>query len=198
MLRRGGPLWSIKPGLPPWEPHVRFRRMQTLVREGSPLVRLRPTRGVARGRARRSSRISNCRTGWGARRERGLMRWSSARCRTIARSTRTPGGTTGFGRLIHYRDVFDKRSWTRLSPAPPPPGDLVLPAISAERPHRSGHFPRAILVRQNLYARSDKALYEHHRRGGYAGREQAWAQQEADILRAAAEGRVLNPDNITK
>ena len=107
---------------------------------------------------RRSSRISNCRTGWRARRERGLMRRSSARCRTIARSTRSPGGTTGFGRLIHYRDVFDKRSWTRLSPAPPPPGDLVLPAISAERPHRSGHFPRAILVRQNLYARSDKAV----------------------------------------
>ena len=41
----------VKPGLPPWGPHVRFRRVQTLVREGSPLVRLRPTRGVARGRA---------------------------------------------------------------------------------------------------------------------------------------------------
>jgi hypothetical protein len=37
----------------------------------------------------------------------------------------------------------------------PPPGDLVLPAISAERPHRSGHFAR---VRQNLYARSDNAF----------------------------------------
>jgi hypothetical protein len=34
--------------------------------------------------------------------------------------------------------------------------------------------------------------------GADAGYEQAWAQQEADILRAAAEGRVLNPDNITK
>ena len=30
-----------KPGLPPWGPHVRFRRVQTLVREGSPLVKLR-------------------------------------------------------------------------------------------------------------------------------------------------------------
>ena len=30
-----------KPGLPPWGPHVRFRREQTLVREGSPLVKLR-------------------------------------------------------------------------------------------------------------------------------------------------------------
>ena len=26
-----------QPGLPPWGPHVRFRRVQTLVREGSPL-----------------------------------------------------------------------------------------------------------------------------------------------------------------
>ena len=26
---------------PPWGPHVRFRRVQTLVREGSPLVKLR-------------------------------------------------------------------------------------------------------------------------------------------------------------
>jgi hypothetical protein len=32
---------GFKPGLPPWRPHVRFRRVQTLVREGSPLVKLR-------------------------------------------------------------------------------------------------------------------------------------------------------------
>jgi hypothetical protein len=32
----------VKPGLTPWGPHVRFRRVQTLlVREGSPLVKLR-------------------------------------------------------------------------------------------------------------------------------------------------------------
>ena len=29
------------PDVPPWGPHVRFRRVQTLVREGSPLVKLR-------------------------------------------------------------------------------------------------------------------------------------------------------------
>ena len=29
-----------QPGLPPWGPHVRFRRVQTLVREGSPLVKV--------------------------------------------------------------------------------------------------------------------------------------------------------------
>ena len=36
--------WSAlgsKPGLPPWGPHVRLRRVRTLVREGSPLVKLR-------------------------------------------------------------------------------------------------------------------------------------------------------------
>ena len=32
---------KVQPGLPPWGPHVRFRRVQTLVREGSPLVKLR-------------------------------------------------------------------------------------------------------------------------------------------------------------
>jgi hypothetical protein len=32
---------GFKPGLPPWRAHVRFRRVQTLVREGSPLVKLR-------------------------------------------------------------------------------------------------------------------------------------------------------------
>ena len=41
---------GVKPGVPAWGPHVRFRRVQTLVREGSPfgqavqfrLERLRP------------------------------------------------------------------------------------------------------------------------------------------------------------
>ena len=33
--------YGVKPGLPPWGPHVRFRRGQTLVREASPLVKLR-------------------------------------------------------------------------------------------------------------------------------------------------------------
>ena len=32
---------GVKPGLPPWGPHVRFRRVQTLVREGVRLVKLR-------------------------------------------------------------------------------------------------------------------------------------------------------------
>ena len=40
MQRVAQQLW-VKPGLPPWGPHVRFRRVQTLVREGSPLVKLR-------------------------------------------------------------------------------------------------------------------------------------------------------------
>jgi len=35
------PLSGLKPGLPPWGLHVRFRRVQTLVSEGSPLVKLR-------------------------------------------------------------------------------------------------------------------------------------------------------------
>ena len=33
-------------------------------------------------------------------------------------------------------------------------------------------------------------LYEQHRKGAYAGREQEWARQEADIFAAQREGRV--------
>ena len=40
-VHRRGNFRFGKPGLPPWGPHVRFRRVQTLVREGSPLVKLR-------------------------------------------------------------------------------------------------------------------------------------------------------------
>ena len=87
------------------------------------MVRLRPTRGVARGRASSA--------GVGAANlelQNRLAREARARLDAAVEravpnyreTTRTPGGTTGFGRLIHYRDVFDKRSWTRLSPAPPP------------------------------------------------------------------------------
>jgi hypothetical protein len=43
-------------------------------------------------------------------------------------------------------------------------------------------------------------LYEKHRRGGCAGREADWAQQEADIIAAAREGRVLGaiPDQVIR
>jgi hypothetical protein len=43
---------GVKPGLPPWGPHVRFRRVQTLVREGSPLVKLRNSALEACGKGR--------------------------------------------------------------------------------------------------------------------------------------------------
>ena len=38
---RGHKSARVKPGLPPWGPHVRFRQVQTLVRQASPLVKLR-------------------------------------------------------------------------------------------------------------------------------------------------------------
>ena len=55
---------TIKPGLPPWGPHVRFRRVQTLVREGSPLVKLRNSalelvRDAAKGPARDLGELGN-------------------------------------------------------------------------------------------------------------------------------------------
>ena len=39
-------------------------------------------------------------------------------------------------------------------------------------------------------------LYGQHRRGAYVGREAEWARLEHDIIRAGAEGRVLNPVDI--
>src|SRR6476660_6843630 len=36
----GGAVHSIRLCVPPWGPHVRFRRVQTFVREGSRLVKL--------------------------------------------------------------------------------------------------------------------------------------------------------------
>jgi hypothetical protein len=36
---------AVRLGLPPWAPHVRFRRVQTLVREGSSLIKLRNSAG---------------------------------------------------------------------------------------------------------------------------------------------------------
>ena len=95
--------------LPPWGPHVRFRRVQTLVREGSPLVRLRPTGGVARVAPHlEASEQQNlkCRTGWRARRERGLMR----RSRRGAELSRDRSGPrpTWLARLTTIRAVIDK------------------------------------------------------------------------------------------
>jgi hypothetical protein len=39
-------------------------------------------------------------------------------------------------------------------------------------------------------------LYDQHRRGAYVGREAEWARLEVDIIRAGAEGRILNPVDV--
>jgi hypothetical protein len=59
---------------------------------------------------------------------------------------------------------------------------------------RTGHSRRG-----RIYTRREIAkIYDDHRRGVYAGRDADWMRQEADIIAAAREGRVSNPDNITK
>jgi len=50
-----------KPGLPPWEPHVRFCRVQTLVREGRPLVKLRNSVSKAQSADQRMRLGMRCR-----------------------------------------------------------------------------------------------------------------------------------------
>lgn len=53
--------------------------------------------------------------------------------------------------------------------------------------------------RPPVYTRSQIAqLFAQHRRGAYAGREAEWQRQEADIIAAGREGRVIGPDLITK
>jgi hypothetical protein len=50
-----------------------------------------------------------------------------------------------------------------------------------------------------IYTRAQIAqLYEQHRRGAYAGREAEWRRLEYDIIAAGREGRILNPDFVTK
>jgi hypothetical protein len=45
---------------------------------------------------------------------------------------------------------------------------------------------------KTFYTRDQvKQLYRAHQQGAYNGREQEWARQEVDIIRAGAEGRIL-------
>jgi hypothetical protein len=68
-------------------------------------------------------------------------------------------------------------------------------AASSLSPGRARSVPSS----GKVYTRTEIAkLFEQHRRGAYVGREDAWARQEADIVAAGAEGRVLNPDIVTK
>lgn len=63
----------------------------------------------------------------------------------------------------------------------------------ASSAYRAGSMPSG-----KIYTRAEiTRLYEQHRRGAYRGREAAWQAQEADIIAAAREGRVLG-DYVTK
>jgi hypothetical protein len=45
---------------------------------------------------------------------------------------------------------------------------------------------------RQIYTRDQiKQLYRAHQQGAYNGREQEWARQEVDIIRAGAEGRIV-------
>jgi hypothetical protein len=45
---------------------------------------------------------------------------------------------------------------------------------------------------RQIYTRDQiKQLYRAHQQGAYTGREQEWARQEVDIIRASAEGRIV-------
>jgi hypothetical protein len=61
--------------------------------------------------------------------------------------------------------------------------------VSGRRARSSSNKP--------IYTRAQVAqLYSQHRRGAYAGREAEWQRQEADIIRAGAEGRIVGGTDI--
>jgi hypothetical protein len=63
------------------------------------------------------------------------------------------------------------------------------PSTAPGRTRSSGNKP--------IYTRSQVAqLYRAHQQGAYAGREAEWAKQEADIIRASGEGRILGGTDI--
>jgi hypothetical protein len=58
---------------------------------------------------------------------------------------------------------------------------------------------KASSSRGRTYTRDEiKQLYEAHRKGAYQGREAEWARQDADIIAASREGRILAPDWVGK
>jgi hypothetical protein len=72
-----------------------------------------------------------------------------------------------------------------------------------QQEHRAGgtHAPGRVRPASSkpTYTRDQiRQLYEHHRRGAYAGSEDDWRRQEQDIIAAGREGRIQAPDYITK
>lgn len=88
------------------------------------------------------------------------------------------GDTAGVVELLkHYiwRQKMNAIDWANMRGMSPPPS------------------PRS------TYSRADiRQNYAAHRRGEFAGREDAWDQLERDMIAASREGRVLDPQPITK
>src|SRR5262245_39204736 len=58
---------------------------------------------------------------------------------------------------------------------------------------------RSTRERGRIYSRDDiRRLYGMHRKGEFTGQEAEWRRIEYDIIAAGREGRVLNPDTVTK
>lgn len=68
-------------------------------------------------------------------------------------------------------------------------------ASPTSRAHRGGGDSRSNTIPAGkTYTRAEIAdLYSQHRRGKWRGREAEWQAIESDLVRAAAEGRVLEP-----
>jgi len=70
------------------------------------------------------------------------------------------------------------------------------PAMGQPAPQPRQGQP-AMVSGQTIYTRPQIAeLYRLHRQGAYRGHEAEWARQEADIIAAGREGRVVGAKNI--
>jgi hypothetical protein len=67
------------------------------------------------------------------------------------------------------------------------------PGSAATTSGRTRSFGKPVYTRDQI-----AQLYSAHRQGAYAGQEQAWARQEADIFAAQREGRVQGLPYLTK
>ena len=103
-------------------------------------------------------------------------------------------------RVISFFRGFlsEERATGHIEPAPhlagSPPREPAVPLASFAAPGRARpatggdtSFPPD----KPIYTRAQIAqLYSAHRKGAYVGREAEWARQDADIIRASAEGRI--------
>ena len=88
-------------------------------------------------------------------------------------------------RVISFFRQFERTVGGTISTAASPPLGMIL------------RRTKSSASRGRVYTRDEvKQIYDAHRRGRYQGREAEWARQDADLIAAAREGRILSPMDV--